>query len=561
MTRIGLLPLAAYTALSLLLFGTPLLAGGSRYVGTNDDPQIFIWGFGWMAHALAHGHNPLLTDAMWAPTGLNLAWVTTTPAIAFVFTPVTWVFGPVVAYNAAAILMPATAAWTMFLLCRSITGRLWPSLFGGYLFGFSSYLVGHMVGELHLTSVFLLPLLTLVVVRYLRGDISARALIGWAGVILGAELYISTEIAFTATLAAIGALAIGYFTFPQARARVAATAVRLVGAYVVGGLLASPMLYYALRDFRSSGYQPPEQFLADVANLVIPTHFALAGAGWAAHIAHHFPGNSSEQGSYLGLPLVAIGLLSIRAAIKSQTGRFLIACFALATVASFGPHLTVAGHRVLPIPTPFGHDMLTIPGIGSKHVPLFDNSLPIRFSLFASLAVAVAAALWLARPNPNRARHAFAIVAAVALLPNIGAGVWSTRYSVPSFFTASAYKGCLGPDDIVLPLPIGFGGQATLWQAHDFGFRMAGGRVQTSPPTEFLHPASIAAISVGYLPAPNQTALLRGYIKEKGVTAAFVDLRTASTWTPALDAITVGHDVGGVRFYRLSGTPPGSCPA
>jgi hypothetical protein len=559
--RLGLAAFAGYTLLSLILVGSQLLASGDRYVGSNDDPQIFIWSFGWAAHALAHGHNPLLTDAIWAPSGLNLAWVTTTPALGILFAPVTWLLGPVAAYNAAAILMPATAAWTMFLLCRSFTHRTWPSLFGGYLFGFSSYLFGHMTGELHLTSVFLLPLLGLVIVRHVRGELGGRQLMVQAGVLLGAELYLSTEIAFTLTLGLIGALIVAYPTLPAFRAQLRVTTLRLLGAYAVGGVVASPLLYYALRDFRSSGYQPPDQYLADLANLVIPNHFALVGAGWAAHIARHFPGNSSEQGSYIGLPLVLIGVVYASRALKSPVGRFLLGFFALATVASFGPHVNVVGRHVLPILTPFGHDTLPIPGVGSKHVPLFDNTLPIRFSLFASMAVAAAGALWLARPRATTTRYAAATIAAVALLPNPGAGVWSTRYTIPPFFTSSVYKGCLSPSDIVLPLPIGFGGQATLWQATDFNFRMAGGRLQTSPPSVFLHPPDIAQISVGYPPVANQTKLLRGYIATKGVTAAFVDLRSASTWAPALDAITPGHDIGGVRFYRLSGTAPGSCPA
>ena len=38
--------------------------------------------------------------------------------------------------------MPAVSAWAAFLLCRHLAGRFWPSLIGGYLFGFSSYELG-----------------------------------------------------------------------------------------------------------------------------------------------------------------------------------------------------------------------------------------------------------------------------------------------------------------------------------------------------------------------------------------------------------------------------------
>ena len=69
----------------------------------------------------------------------------------------------------AAILLPALAAWTAFLLCRHLTGSFWPSFAGGYLFGFSSYMLGQELGHLHMTAVFLVPLAALVVLRFLEG--------------------------------------------------------------------------------------------------------------------------------------------------------------------------------------------------------------------------------------------------------------------------------------------------------------------------------------------------------------------------------------------------------
>ncbi len=66
-------------------------------------------------------------------------------------------------------------AWAAFLLCRHLTGRFWPSLVGGYLFGFSSYELGHVLGQPQLTAVFAVPLIALVVVRAARGRASRPA--------------------------------------------------------------------------------------------------------------------------------------------------------------------------------------------------------------------------------------------------------------------------------------------------------------------------------------------------------------------------------------------------
>ena len=47
----------------------------------------------------------------------------------------------------------------MFLLCRRLTGGFWPSLVGGYLFGFSSYMLGRTEGgHPNLTAVAGIPL-------------------------------------------------------------------------------------------------------------------------------------------------------------------------------------------------------------------------------------------------------------------------------------------------------------------------------------------------------------------------------------------------------------------
>jgi hypothetical protein len=77
------------------------------------------------------GLNPFVSKEVWAPVGVNLAWAQTAPALAVALAPVTYLAEPPVAYNVAALLMPALAAWTAFLLCRRLTrGALWPSPLG-----------------------------------------------------------------------------------------------------------------------------------------------------------------------------------------------------------------------------------------------------------------------------------------------------------------------------------------------------------------------------------------------------------------------------------------------
>ena len=168
--------LLGYCAVSFLYFGLRLLSGG-QYVGPRDDPQIFIWSFAWLPHAILHGENPLITHAIWAPSGVNLTWTTFVPGLALLFAPLTLTLGAVASYNVAVVLIPAVSAWTAFLLCRHLTRALWPSLVGGFLFGFSSYMLGQQQGHTHMSTVFLLPLVALVVLRFLEGELDGRGVV------------------------------------------------------------------------------------------------------------------------------------------------------------------------------------------------------------------------------------------------------------------------------------------------------------------------------------------------------------------------------------------------
>jgi hypothetical protein len=550
-----------YALLAFLFFGLrPLIQPGRQYIGVFDDPQIPIWSFAWWLRAITGGHNPLVTHHVWAPSGVDLVWVNTVPALSVVFAPLTAALGPVASYDIAAVALPALSAWAAFLLCRHLTHSFWPSLVGGYLFGFSSYELGHVLGQPQLTAVFVVPLVALVAVRRIESRLSSYRFVVELGLLLALQAYLAMEIAFTLTIALALAVILAFLLVPTRRPAIRQLLGPTVGAYLLAGVLAAPILYYALTDLRVAGFQPPEAYTADLVNLVVPTHLEAVGAGWAHAIARHFPGNSTEQGALIGLPLLAIVLLYARSSWRSPLGRFLLVALALAVYVSLGPRLSVLGHGTIPLPTLLGHNSLSLPGLGDHYIPLFDNTLPVRFALYASLAGAVIAAVWMASRRSGVVRWLLPALAALLLVPNPGAGVWTTTFAVPAFFTDKTFRPCLSEQKNVLPEPVGDGGQAILWQAENgFHYRLAGGRLQTSPPTAFHHPAGIEQIAVGYPPVRNQTELFRAYFRSKHVTAVIVDKRDAAIWKPSLDRIARPQDLGGVLLYRVGGSPRSTC--
>jgi hypothetical protein len=539
---------ALYCLVAFLYFGLRLLVEpGSQYVGYGTDPEIFIWSFAWWPHAILNGQNPFFTHAIWAPSGVNLVWTTSVPGLALLFSPLTLAFGAIASYNVAATLLPAFAAWTAFLLCRHLTRSFWPSLVGGYLFGFSSYMLSQEEGHLHLTSVFIVPLVALVVVRYLEGELDARGLVVRLAPLLGFEVLLSTEVAFTLALALVLALALGSVAVPARRRRIASLVPALAVASALAAAVLAPFLYYALSGYQSTSFNSPKSYDADVLNYLVPTKLSLASLRWAASIATHFPGNDSERGAWLGYPALLIVALYARRRSRTQTGRFLLAALALAVFLSLGNEVFVNGYPRFWLPWSLIVDD-----------PLFDNVLTVRLVMYVSLAVAVIVALWTASRPRGLLRWVLPALAMIALLPNPAAGVWATTFTVPSFFTSSSYRPCLGRGETILPFPISAPGLPMLWQAEDaFRFRMAGGEIAPAPPPSFVSTREANVIAQGYPIPPNQAGLLRSFIQEKGVTAVVIDEGDAGRWSLAMNTIATPHYLGGVIVYRVGST--GSC--
>lgn len=542
----GAAALAGYCVLAFGYFGLRIAAHpGRTVVGHGTDPDIFVWSFGWWAYAIPHGENPIYTHSLWAPSGFNLAWAATAPGLAALFSPLTLAAGPVVSYNAAAVLMPALAAWTAFLLCRYLTRALWPSLAGGYLFGFSSYMLAEEEGHLHVTVVFLVPLVALVVLRYLDGRLGARALALWLGLLLAFQLWFSTEILATLTLALAVALALAFLLVRTSRARLRSLLAPLAGGYALAAVLGSPLLYYMLTDFQTKSITPPGGYVADLANFVIPTRLTALGGSWAAGTSAGFPGNEAEQVAYLGIPTLAVVAWFAVRRRRTPTARFLLASFAVAVLAAFGNALHVAGVRIVVFPWRL-----------VSHLPLFNNIIPVRLLLYAVLAAAVLVALFAVSPEvPRWLRTALPLLAVLALAPNLGSHAWFRTPDLPEFFATAEYTLCVAPGDNVLVLPYGYTGDSLLWQAvAGFRFRVAGGNISPRvPPAPFAGTTPIRLIN-DHVPFGGAADIL-ALAREHGVRTILVEQSDPVPWSSVLAGVDHPVAVGGMLVYALEPGP------
>lgn len=551
--------LAAYVLLSVLLFGVRVLAHpGRMYVGgLTTDPQVVIWSMAWWPHAVFHGLNPIVTKELWVPEGVNLVWTQTAPGLAIALAPLTLAAGPIVAYNVAALLMPAVAAWAAFLLCRHVTHATWPSLVGGYVFGFSTYVLGGTLAHVQTTAVFPVPLIALVVLQSFEGKLGGRALVVRLGALLAVQGLLETEILFTTTLALAVALVLVALFVPNRRSRLVSLAAPFAGAYGLAAVFLSPLLYYAAAG--ASAGRPPsgnDTFVGDALNFVLPTHVEAIG-WWAGRLARDFPGNDAERGTYIGIPALIIVALFARRRWRTDAGRFLLVAFMLGVVTTFGSWLTVDGRRVI-----------SLPWIHLAVRPPFEYLMPVRFSLFTALVTAVIVTLWLTTTRVTWIRILLPMLVVVALAPNVGLAEWAgpgrptlfsaTPPTIPALFTGGGYRHCLRKNEVVLALPFGARGNSLIWQAESgFWFRLAGGYIWNTVPPSFLRSPRVASIATNSDPSLLKLADVRAFTRKASVTSIVLHAADKGGWRTLLDRLGVPLRTGGVLIYRVPGSRSG----
>src|SRR4051794_37758151 len=397
-----LAPLAGYALLSVLLFGRGVLRdGGGSVVGSyGSDQATFAWSLAWWPHAIEHGLHPLLTNLVYAPDGWNLAWTSSIPGPALLAWPVTAAFGPLAAYDVLALAAPALAAWCAYLLCRELRTGTPAALAGGLLFGFTSYEAAETLNHLNLALVFTLPLAALLVARYLRGALSDRrfALL-FALCVLGI-FAMFLETLFWATLGGALAFVAGLLlTRGTERARLVRCLLLGGAGYVLALIVAAPYLWGALAPPDPPRISGHGHELAP-ATLLVPTRSTEPRPPALHALAGRLGGNNiTEQLGYVGPVLPALAGFAVWERRRQPLARVLALVILAATVCALGSRLVVAGHRTrLPLPWALVDDL-----------PLASHALTARAFLLAWLALAVLAALFLARGGWGR-WMAFALV-------------------------------------------------------------------------------------------------------------------------------------------------------
>jgi hypothetical protein len=540
----GLLAFGLYLAVWLPTLARPLVlhAARAQLDQRSPDPNFYVWSLRWWPYAIAHWLNPLYSSQIGAPAGHSLAWVTTAPPLALLAAPLTLTAGPVVAFNLLTAIGLPLSAWAAFVLCRRLTGKFWPSIVGGAVFGFSAFEMGHnFAGQINLSYSLLLPILAYLILAWRDESISARTFVIVAGVTMAVQFYLFMEtFADLTAILAVGLL-IGIGLAGQHNRPALLRLARLTAyAYVIAIVLALPNLLYALR---SAPPRPAAFTGQDLISIVIPPHASSYGISWLAQAASGPRGVSG--GGYIGIPLLALGVLLAVTGWDSRLVRFLSCMLIFIIVASLGPVLYLAGHAT-------GQ----LPWAALYHLPIARNAYPARLMLFAFLVLAVATALWLARPaGPMRwARWSLAALVILSLALDASPVMVKRHTTVPTFISAGQYRRQLSPGEIVVVVST-TGNAGLLWQAEaDFYMRIAGGFINRGLTRRTDLPRPVQNLAH---PTPANLAGFERYIKADHVGAILVDADHEPGWAGIFQLTgLVGHTVGNVVVY-----PTGGCQA
>lgn len=476
-------PLRAWvTVIAVGIYGAlALWANWPEYPGDPHliragDLSLDAWLLAWNPHALLAGQSLFATNYVNFPAGVNIAQQTSMPLLGLLTGPLTLLGSPVESISLLLWLSPTLSASAAFWVLRRFVQRDFSAFVGGLLYGFSTYMVCVQANHLHLAFVPLPPLIVYIAYKVFRDHRWRDGCL--LGLLVSAQVYIAAEVACT-TLLILGFATLVFGLRRRGRQHVWQGLRAAIGPLAVAGVIvivvSSP---YALAlttgPYR---YTAPTAWIggrmSDLLTPVLPTSLDKFGpASWKATANAIVQGDNSENGAYLGIPLIVL-LVSFTVWLRRR--RAIVGAFSMIVIAfvlSLGVDLQIDGHLT----------SVWLPDHLLLHAPLLQDLIPVRLALyefmFGALIVAMGLDTMLDGPLLSGRVIAFSLLAVasiVSLLPQWPAPVGPT--DVPPFFTSSAVKR-VPPGAIVMmtPYPSSVDPGPSLFIAMArFRYRMIGG--------------------------------------------------------------------------------------
>ena len=431
----------------------------------GSDSPFFEWVLRHAMRIFTAGEHPFHTPTLNAPTGVNLLANTGLLGLTVPLIPVTWIFGPAVAFTLLLTLgLAGTATAWYHVLSRHLVGSRLAAAIGGGFAGFAPGLINHTNGHPNLVAQFLIPFIVwrALTLRDRRDGVLLGLLVTW-------QAFINEELLFLTALAGL-VFVLGYAIWRpgEVRARIRPFLTGLGVAVLVAGVLLAYPLWYQFAGPQSY-HGLPELVLGYGADLASYLAFPKLSLGHGAGTLSPQP----EENTFFGWPLVLLLIVIVGWLWRRPAVRALALVLLVFFVLSLGAVVKYEGKPVFHL----------APWRLLNHLPLFDSVLPIRLGLVMvpAIAVLLAFAVDAALGHGRRYPAAVWLVAVTAaLLPLVPARLPVTPApAVPAFFTSGGWRHYVTGDQAVLSADtsVWFGGiTAMRWDnATGQGYRMVGG--------------------------------------------------------------------------------------
>jgi hypothetical protein len=346
---------------------------------------------------------------------------------------------------------------------------------------------------------------------------------------------------FFGAIAYVGALAVA----PNAiRIRLLWTAPLVALSYLVGAILAEPILRDVLGQPPIAEIRIPEANSVDLLSFILPRAPVRIGGSAFLSLTSRFAGLPQDDTGYIGIALLAIPVLFLIRYRRELWAWALVAFMVVVGLLALGPKLHIAGNTSVWLPQAL-----------LAKLPLIAHALPERFPAYLFLALGVVTALWLATSAGRRMWWRYGLVGLGLAMMSLNLS-WEPHYHVvdtePAFFTDGTYHQYLQPGETVLAVPSLLGEELGWQVATNMDFRLARGYVGP------VHAQGHAAVGLHPIfsrpgqPLPGADAL-RYFLGERQVGAVIVEEPVQPDLVALLNDV-VGSppsSAGGVSVWRV----------
>jgi hypothetical protein len=396
-----------------LLFTWPLLRQpGSAILGTVvGDGWKVVEQFWWYKYALVdQGISPLHDSHIFFPHGWYTATSSHSLALMLPTIPFTMLLGPIGAYNLFMLFSFLLAGLGAYSLVYRLTQDRLAALFAAIAYAFSMSRMLRAAGHYNVSVGSAWVPWIFVCLEKARAGQTRRSQIIWFAA--AGATYAASMLAYWYFVYLVAIPLAAYFLYDmwsarRCRERFQTTLLGFFTVFTTAGLLATPLALLTFQTRNQAGVLPfsfesTAYFAASLDRFIIPNRYHPL---WGSWINAYFPDSGEQTFVYLGLAAVALAIVAMLRNVHRRTAAYTVFTLAALTMA-MGPQLYWNAAPVTwSLPGTGRTFTIPLPGLLFFHYAPMFNVIRVwaRFSLVASLGVAILSGLSLAHIRRQRA--------------------------------------------------------------------------------------------------------------------------------------------------------------